>query len=229
MGLGALCLLAVGACAPTLAHPMRVKPGVMLEVATLIHAPAGRTVDCNFECVRSRPSANPPVPYGSIGWGAVVDDHVGLLVGLTMPGRSELDRAAFDLGPRVFGVVTYQEPWGSIGLEADVGIFGAAPGVFAEARPWRDPWAPRLGVFHRWWIPYVFREPRYSETTGLQLGGLYPAWDFGARVTAGFLFVQWSLTVETRGLRQQPIFVEGADYSDQRHIVSFGVTTDVQP
>jgi len=48
-------------------------------------------------------------------------------------------------------------------------------------------------------------------------------------VTAGVVFVQWSVTVEVDGYRALPVFVEGNPNAAQRHTLSLGFTTDVEP
>jgi len=180
----AVALLAVPACAPTLAHPMRVKPGLMIEAGSLFVVPVD-VAGCDEEgsCGRGRndtflPSI--PTVYGSVGWGAVVDEQFGLLVGVTAPARVEYVDAAFDLGIRAFGMTTLQREWGSVGLGAEIGIGGASLTLLGEAAPWPDAsWAPRLGIWARGYTPYEHVEPQPAPGVPSGINGLGLAWEVG--------------------------------------------------
>ncbi len=217
-------------CAPTLAHPMRVREGVMIEAGAVVPVIDGRVVDCYDGCRESPPTAVAPGLYGSVGWGGIVADHIGLLVGLTAPARADrLLDGDWELGARIFGFATLQADWGALGSGVDLGITGATFTGTAEVGPWpTDYWAPRIGAFFRGYLPYQVPMRRFLEAE-LAREEVAPAWDVGARVTSGPLLVQYSITVEATGLRVLPWLVEGSYHSSLRHTLSFGLTTDVQP
>lgn len=239
---GALLLATIAGCAPALVHPMRVHDGLISEVGLTFTVPEGRKVYCDEFCARGGTGFVPqgPFPYGTMAYGAVVREHIGLMFGLSWPNRSDGYDLKLDgeVGPRLVGLATLQNDVASVGLGADVGITGLGVSVLVEARPGGEAqWVPSVGVFHRWWVPYVVRharpfegyaDPLYriDEPIGWELGGIEPSFDIGARITIGPFLLQYSLQGQVRGLRSFQIPLETQTHSQFRHILSVGINPD---
>lgn len=94
---------------------MRVRRGAVGEVGLTVVVPAGRQAHCYDGCSGGDAQVLPvPIPYGTVAYGEVIDEHVGLLLGAAFPaGRIDgLDSNwDGDLAPRVFGLATLQDRW----------------------------------------------------------------------------------------------------------------------
>jgi len=223
--LGALLLVALGACAPPLLHPLRASNGPYAEGAISYGVHTGRHGSCdNFSdpsCTDAEGTGGGHMNFLQFGGGMshVFREHFGVMGGIHFPAWEDFKHGAIYSAFGLTSFLTLQNDYASIGAGPEIGVGGWAVTAGGEVQPWgMETWRPSAGVYGRRFWPFYPNDKEFDNRS--------KTWEVGARLRVAFIVLGYEYYMQDEGAMYWTIY-ETASYAQGHHTFTVGMSVDM--